>query len=234
MNLLNSELKEILFKNDENVQEKFLNKLSADMSETDNEGHVYGYIPINRTLQKKNFSMKLGRTQKFNPEDRVKEWGGKLVFSVRTVCNKKLERLVHLIFKKWHVDVFNENTQRNEIEWFYFNENIHIATIVSMLNDIVIDMHTNNDITENNNENCENKKNNSVKKTQILNHCTNVININTASHEELMNLPGIGDKLADRIIAYRKNNNFITIEDIKKVPYIKNKVFDKCKDSITV
>lgn len=44
-----------------------------------------------------------------------------------------------------------------------------------------------------------------------------IININTATKEELKKLPSVGDVTADKIIAYReKNGGFKTIEDIKK------------------
>lgn len=61
------------------------------------------------------------------------------------------------------------------------------------------------------------------------------ININVADKAELMSLSGIGDKIADEIIAYRKENNgFKTIDEIKKVNRIGDSVFNKIKDKITV
>lgn len=62
-----------------------------------------------------------------------------------------------------------------------------------------------------------------------------IININTATKEELMTLPGVGESKANLIIEYReKNGNFITIEDIKNVTGIGDSLFEKIKDSITV
>lgn len=62
-----------------------------------------------------------------------------------------------------------------------------------------------------------------------------VVNINTASEEMLDALPGIGIGKAKSIIAYReKNGKFQTIEDIMKVEGIKEGLFVKIKDSITV
>lgn len=61
------------------------------------------------------------------------------------------------------------------------------------------------------------------------------IDLNTASREQLMALPGIGEAKAGQIINYReKNGRFETIEDIMKVPGIKNAGFEKLKDYITV
>lgn len=61
------------------------------------------------------------------------------------------------------------------------------------------------------------------------------ININTASKEELMTLPGIGASRADAILAYRKTNGpFQAAEELMNVEGIKEGVFDKIKDGITV
>jgi competence protein ComEA len=63
----------------------------------------------------------------------------------------------------------------------------------------------------------------------------NLININTGSLEELDSLPGIGKTYAEKIIEYRKEYGFFnTIEDIKKVPGIKDDIFEKIKNFITV
>ena len=60
-----------------------------------------------------------------------------------------------------------------------------------------------------------------------------LVNINTASKEELMTLPGIGESRADSIIAYREDNGgFKSIQDIMKVSGIKDAAFEKIKDYI--
>ncbi len=62
-----------------------------------------------------------------------------------------------------------------------------------------------------------------------------LVNINTAGKEELKTLSGIGDSTADKIIRYREDNGgFRTIEDIMKISGIKEKLFSKIKDNITV
>lgn len=58
------------------------------------------------------------------------------------------------------------------------------------------------------------------------------ININTASKEELMTLPNIGEKRADAIIEYREENKFEKIEDIKNVSGIGNKYFEQMEELI--
>lgn len=62
-----------------------------------------------------------------------------------------------------------------------------------------------------------------------------LININTADSNLLQQITGIGESRAADIIAYReRNGSFKCIEDIMKVPGIKEGLFNKIKDRITV
>ncbi len=61
------------------------------------------------------------------------------------------------------------------------------------------------------------------------------VNINTASLEELRTLSGIGDTRAKSILDYREaQGGFQTIEELMNVEGIKEGVFEKIKDRITV
>ncbi|MGI6705217.1 MAG: helix-hairpin-helix domain-containing protein [Clostridia bacterium] len=61
------------------------------------------------------------------------------------------------------------------------------------------------------------------------------ININTADINTLDQLPGIGPSRAQKIIEYREENGpFKSIEDIKKITGIGEKIFENLKDDITV
>jgi competence protein ComEA len=62
-----------------------------------------------------------------------------------------------------------------------------------------------------------------------------LININLADREELDSLPGIGLAKADAIIDYRTSQgDFLSIEEILKVPGIGESIFTQIKDLIKV
>lgn len=87
-------------------------------------------------------------------------------------------------------------------------------------------------------------KNDSIKGSQGTDVGSNIkdkvnsdkrININTANIEELKILSGIGDAKAKSIIDYReKNGSFKSIEDIKNVTGISDKMFEKIKEQIEI
>ena len=61
------------------------------------------------------------------------------------------------------------------------------------------------------------------------------VNLNLASKEELMTLPGVGESKADSIISYREEHNgFESIEEIMEITGIKEGLFNKVKDYIKI
>ena len=61
------------------------------------------------------------------------------------------------------------------------------------------------------------------------------ININTASEEGLMTLTGIGEAKASAILKYREEHGrFERIEELMEIEGIKEGVFGKIKDDITI
>lgn len=61
------------------------------------------------------------------------------------------------------------------------------------------------------------------------------ININEATAAELSGLPGVGEKIAERIVEYRsKKGNFRTVDDLKNVKGIGKKMFAKIKPFVEI
>lgn len=64
---------------------------------------------------------------------------------------------------------------------------------------------------------------------------SNKVNLNTASLNELITLPGIGESKAKAIIEYRSSQGlFTSIQDITKVSGIGQSTFENLKDLITI
>ena len=62
-----------------------------------------------------------------------------------------------------------------------------------------------------------------------------LVNLNTATREQLMTLPGIGEAKADAIIRYRTETGlFASTEDVMNISGIKNSVYEKIRDRVTV
>lgn len=62
------------------------------------------------------------------------------------------------------------------------------------------------------------------------------VDLNRAGRAELMRLPGIGDSMASRIIAYRRAHpgGFRTVDELKRVRGIGAKKFEKLRSAVTV
>lgn len=62
-----------------------------------------------------------------------------------------------------------------------------------------------------------------------------VVNINTATKEELTSLKGIGEKRAQEIIDYRKKNgDFKSVDDLEKVPGIGPGIMKQIRSQVSV
>ncbi len=62
-----------------------------------------------------------------------------------------------------------------------------------------------------------------------------VINVNTATVEQLMMLPGIGEKTAKAVVSYRQaNGQYKSIDDVAKVKGIGKKKLDKIRQHLAL
>ena len=74
-----------------------------------------------------------------------------------------------------------------------------------------------------------------VEECEITEQTKHLTNINSASKIELMQLPGIGETTADRILAYREEHGgFSSVEELMNVSGIGQSKFDAIKDLISV
>jgi competence protein ComEA len=88
-------------------------------------------------------------------------------------------------------------------------------------------------IANKNETNIENQNTNSNLTSNNKKDSSKKVNINSATIEELKTLNGVGDSKAKSIIEYREQNGgFKTIDDIKNVTGIGEKMFERIKEQI--
>lgn len=78
------------------------------------------------------------------------------------------------------------------------------------------------------------KKYSPIKAIVCLNQDFGKVDLNTADKDLLISIPGIGEKLAERIIAYReKQVSFSDTEELKNIKGITDYRYEKIKDYLT-
>ena len=154
--------------------------------------------------------------------DAIKLAGGFLSTAIKENINlsKKIveEMVIYVYDKNDYIEkdiciVKEEKTETKDITKD-FDSDIYIDKDIEEKNSIIID--------EDNEE-----KENTEK--------SNIVNINSATKEELSELPGVGESKAIAIIEYRKKEgNFKKIEDLMNVSGIGEKTFESFKEFITI
>ena len=112
-----------------------------------------------------------------------------------------------------------------------YTDNINLS--LKLKNEMVIYVSNKNEMTSTTKQVLNDVKVTNESKS-IDNNTNGLVNINTASLDELLTVSGIGKSKAEAIIAYRKNSEFKTIEDIKNVSGIGDALFEQIKNYITV
>ena len=115
-----------------------------------------------------------------------------------------------------------------------------IITVLFMLSTVAVTFHNqSSDSVTVSFESIENRAENALASERTENQSSQeneaLININTATEEELCSLPGIGEVLAGRIVQYRNDHGqFQSTDEIMDVSGIGVSKFEKIKDCITV
>ena len=106
-----------------------------------------------------------------------------------------------------------------------------------LTNEMVVYVYSDNEIKKGNNKlTCNTLCENNIIEVNncVENSNKDLININTATLEELLTLPGIGESKAKNIIEYREENKFKNIEELMNVNGIGESLFEQIKNKITI
>ena len=129
--------------------------------------------------------------------------------SVLNLSKKVKDEMVIIVYSYDEVENFTETLEKEEIE--------QEACINQ--NDII-------------NDACIEDSSNDTSSSVVI---SGKISLNTATLDELMMLPGIGESKAEEIIKYREEvGAFQSIEELKEVNGIGDAIFDQIKESITI
>jgi competence protein ComEA len=79
------------------------------------------------------------------------------------------------------------------------------------------------------------KRFSAVRSIACANPSLGKINVNTADKQTLKLIPGVGEKLAQRILDYRRENGkFLQPEDLGRIKGLHNRTLEKARDMIII
>lgn len=156
--------------------------------------------------------------------------------------SKKIkDEMVIIIYSKKEIEEYEKSLKEETIKEIIKYEIIEKECVCpNTINDACIEEkdtvineleNTKEELSKENNQSKENKIENT--KEEIIEE-NKLVNINTATIDELQTIKGVGESKAKSIIEYRKENKFTKIEDIKNVSGIGDSLFEKIKDYITI
>ena len=215
------------FKNDINkLRKEIKEKPTIEVKQNEKDSELYS-VDIKGEVRKPGvYTLKKGK----RVIDVVKTAGGFTLeadTSANNLSMKITDEMVIIIYSK---DEITHNIRTKEKEK-KLSEKCKNEKIV---NDSCIEVKNNETSKEKENKTNDKNKEEKETKTNSTSETENkLISINTATKEELLTLPGIGESKADAIIEYRNNKKFETIEEIKEVSGIGDALFEKIKDHIT-
>lgn len=172
-------------------------------------------LGISGCREKETADMQLVETEVENPDSDKEKGKNIFVYVCGAVCNEgvyELEpdsRVYEAIEKAGGFTEKAAVTQINQAELLKDETQLYVPTV----------------------DEVENQK----QETERDSSAAGKVNLNTASKEELMSLSGIGETKAESILRYREQHGrFQSIEEIQEIEGIKNGVFQKIKDKITI
>lgn len=217
------------------VRDKIRHDLTRQPTDTDGPGFVYGFIvPTDRNLRT-NFKMKLGRTAREDPRQRIKEWGGQEIFTMKSSFNIRYERLIHLFFDRENFHRPNKSKPNHEeVEWFHFKgvKQTEVVRWVLDIHDLVEELFNDTD--------------NLIKDAEVDAHpvglgsdsstlMTSKVNINIATPSELQIVKWIGPVRSHKIVEFRTSHgNFKSVQDLTKIHGIGPSTLIKIQNYLTV
>ena len=164
--------------------------------------------------------------------DVIREAGGLLKNATTINLNLGMQvtdRMVIYVATKSELTKVKSDSSNNVLVEVNNNNNNDVV----VKNDALVNNKDSIGIEVTKNDNKEIKDNKDIKEDSGVNN--KAISINTATLEELITLPSIGEAKALKIIEYRETNGlFKSIEDIKNVSGIGDSLFEKIKDYITI
>lgn len=233
-NDVNSET-ELQNKNDSNLENDKQNNLLDSNQDNNNDTQKeevieYIYVDIKGYVNKPGV-YKVEKNSNKRIHDLITLAGGLKKDADTSIINlstKLKDEMVVIIYSKKELEDFVKTKET-------LNNKVDICEKEEVKNNACICEDDINNNFDSNNSNNEENKDNSQNNNPNNNETSSKININTASLELLMTLPGIGESKAKAIIDYRNEVGlFLSIEDIKNVSGIGDSAFEKIKDSITV
>lgn len=163
-------------------------------------------------------------------DDAIKLSGGLTENADTTLLNlsKNLkDEMIIIVYNKYEIEKLkNELTTTKTVIEYIEKE----CSCPDTINDACIK----ESITNNSNKK-ESQNTNTTTNESSLEQTSGLVNINTATKEELMTVSGIGETKADAIIKYRKEVGlFKDISEITNVSGIGESTFEKIKNNITI
>lgn len=183
-------------------------EIKKDINKKEEKEEIYYYVDIKGAINNPNVYKVLKESRIIDVINMAGGLREDADTSIINLSKKITDEMFIVIYTKDELQKYKEQT-------------ISTEEIKKKIDEDILSVDKNNDAEETHEEN---------KKED-----TKLVNINTASKEELLTINGIGESKAESIIKYREENGeFKAIEEIENVPGIGEALFEKVKEYITL